>query len=113
MRSPVFAIALLGASALALPASAQTTPSAPEVAPQLPAPETTIPEQTFPCNPGSYQPSTGDDPQVPQDLAECEGVLPPPETGDGASVVDPPETGETPVIAPGDVPEQPAAPGDQ
>lgn len=86
---------------------AQAADPAPEVAPQQPAPETTIPEQVYPCNPGSYEPPAGLDEDRAEQLVDCEdGVLAPPATGDEEVEVTPPDTGTTPVIPPDDVPQQ-------
>jgi hypothetical protein len=43
-------------------------------------------------------------------LAPCNGVIAPPPAGDADITITPPAGGETPVIPPGQVPEQPANP---
>lgn len=43
-------------------------------------------------------------------LAPCNGVIAPPPTGDSDLTITPPPVGETPVIPPGQVPQQPANP---
>ncbi len=101
-------------AAAAMPAVAQTQAPAPGTA-AGPSPQTTIPEQVYPCNPGSYEPPAGaDNPQDKQeakDLADCEGVIEPPKTGDSESEVPPPAGGKTPVIPPDSVPRQPSDQG--
>jgi hypothetical protein len=43
-------------------------------------------------------------------LAPCNGVIEPPPVGDPDIAITPPPVGETPVIPPGQVPQQPANP---
>lgn len=52
------------------------------------------------------QPQTGDDRSLTETLDGCGGVLKPPPVGDGEIAEPPPDDGETPVIRPGEVPEQ-------
>ncbi|ESR26610.1 hypothetical protein [Lutibaculum baratangense] len=98
--------------ALALPlvglvSAAHAQATAPETSPAQPAPETTIPEQVFPCDPGGYEPPPGVDEERAAELAGCEDeVIEPPRTGDGDLTIDPPEQGTTPVIPPDEVPRQ-------
>jgi len=54
-------------------------------------------------------PPSGD--TLSEALAPCDGVLAPPPAGDPDIAITPPQVGETPVIAPEDVPVQPADPG--
>ena len=100
-------IAVVTFLAAAPHATGQTTTPAPEVAPDLPAPEETIPEQVFPCNPGSYEPPEDTSEDRAEALADCEEVIPAPPTGDEEMGLTPPDVGAaTPVIPPEDVPEQ-------
>lgn len=52
------------------------------------------------------QPQAGDDQSLTETLEGCGGVLEPPPVGDGEIAEPPPDEGETPVIRPGEVPEQ-------
>ena len=54
--------------------------------------------------------SDGEDLTLTERLAPCNGVLEPPATGDQEMTTPPPDEGETPIIRPGELPEQP--PGD-
>ena len=56
----------------------------------------------------SAQPGSND--SLTQTLNPCDGVLKPPATGDKGLTEPPPDAGETPVIRPGEVPQQPAKP---
>jgi hypothetical protein len=46
--------------------------------PPLPAPNETIPEQIYPCNPGGYQPEPGEIPDVRAAIDCGEVIVPPP-----------------------------------
>lgn len=52
-----------------------------------------------PTQPGSNESLT-------ETLNPCDGVLKPPATGDNGLAAPPPDAGETPVIRPGEVPQQ-------
>ncbi len=70
--------------------------------PSLPAPETTIPEQTYPCNPGGFEPAEGTrDPGLTY-AYDCEGVIDPPGNVDPDIKAAPPapDAGTMPVIPP-------------
>ena len=86
--------------ALSVPAPAQTVDPVPS--PELPAPNETIPEQIYPCNPGSYVPPPGDAPDLPPAI-DCGEVIVPPQGVDPEIAEPPPETGPgtMPVIPPG------------
>jgi len=97
------------AACLAAPiwAQAQDNDTYPPTVPQtqLPAPGETIPEQTYPCNPGSFKPAEGkDDPDLPY-AYDCDGVIDPPSGIDPAIKTTPPEpkAGTMPVIPPDDM----------
>ncbi|MEJ8573335.1 hypothetical protein [Microbaculum marinum] len=66
-------------------------------------PETRIPEQMYPCNPGAFEPSDEvGEPETPAIVDDCEDVIAPPPSGDGEIDVEPPEpnAGSMPVIKP-------------
>jgi hypothetical protein len=68
-------------------------------------------EQPAPADPCSAQPKAERDTQPDTDeltekLDRCNGVLKPPPNGDQEIEKPPPETGETPVIPPGELPDQ-------
>jgi hypothetical protein len=69
--------------------------------PPLPAPNETIPEQIYPCNPGNYEPEPGAVPDVPAAI-DCGEVIVPPPGLDAEITVPPPEpgAGTMPVIPP-------------
>jgi hypothetical protein len=52
--------------------------------------------------------SAGSNDELSEKLENCRGVLKPPPTGDQEIAEPPPDAGTTPVIPPGNVPEQPA-----
>lgn len=70
--------------------------------------------ESNPCrvDPDGEQPSPNGTDARPS-LEECNGVLVPPVVGDQEIVETPPDTGTTPVIPPGALPEQPAAPEEE
>lgn len=56
----------------------------------------------------SGQPTpSGSNDSLTETLNPCDGVLKPPATGDNGLAAPPPDAGETPVIRPGEVPQQP------
>jgi len=91
----------LGFLALATPVNAQDGSPDPLPNPQLPAPNETIPEQIYPCNPGGYQPEAGEVPDVPA-AVDCGEVIVPPPAVDAEMAEPPPEpgAGTMPVIPP-------------
>ena len=68
--------AALMVAASAAPVSGQDGKVAPLPDPQLPAPDETIPEQLYPCNPGGYEPEPGAVPDVPAAI-DCGEVIVP------------------------------------
>lgn len=94
---------------LIVPAYGQNTVPDTLPDPQLPAPEETIPEQIYPCNPGNYEPRPGAVPDVP-DAIDCGQVIVPPAGIDTGIDTPPPEpgAGTMPVIPPSAV--DPASP---
>lgn len=56
---------------------------------------------------GQQKPATNDN--LSQTLGDCGGVLKPPATGDHDMTTPAPAQGKTPVIKPGEVPQQPPA----
>ncbi len=70
--------------------------------PTLPAPEKTIPEQTYPCNPGGFEPAEGTRDPARTYAYDCEGVIDPPDNVDpGIRTAPPvPDAGTMPVIPP-------------
>jgi hypothetical protein len=52
-----------------------------------------------------------DDESLTEKLDPCNGVLKPPEVGDQEMTTPPPDEGETPIIRPGELPEQPPSDG--
>ena len=58
-------------------------------------------------NDGQEKPATGD--SLSQTLGDCGSVLKPPATGDHDMTTPAPDEGKTPVIKPGEVPQQPPA----
>lgn len=56
---------------------------------------------------GQQKPATGD--TLSETLGDCGGVLKPPATGDHDMTTPAPAQGKTPVIKPGEVPQQPPA----
>ncbi len=101
LRASLVAALFIGA----VPASAQTTSPAPAV-PDTPG--QAIPPSTDPCAP---RPADGTQTLSGQ-LADCGGVLTPPDTGSPGieAPVPAPDPGTTPVIPPSAVPDQPANP---
>lgn len=94
----------------AVPASAQTTDPAPP-APSVPdTGAQAIPPSTDPC---AAQPEAAAGQTLSGQLADCGGVLTPPDTGMPAiqAPVPDPDPGTTPVIPPGAVPIQPNGAG--
>lgn len=87
---------------LAAPVAAQTRPGDVIPDPQLPAPESTIPEQIYPCNPGDYDPSSAmEDPDVPAAVDCGEVIVPSPGIDPDIHAPAPePTPGTTPVIPP-------------
>lgn len=83
--------------ALTAPAMAQTT-------------EPVVPEDDNKCQvqpePGQGADGSPDTESLAEVLDECNGVLQPPPTGDGELTIPAPDAGETPVIRPGEIPEQ-------
>lgn len=62
--------------------------------------------QTGGAQTGEQKPPPGD---LTQKLDPCDGVLKPPPTGDAGMTAPPPDAGNTPIIKPGQVPQQPPA----
>ncbi|KQQ89572.1 hypothetical protein [Aureimonas sp. Leaf324] len=94
----------------AVPAGAQTT-SPPAPAPSVPdTGAQAIPPSTDPC---AAQPGAADGQTLSGQLADCGGVLTPPDTGMPSveAPVPAPDPGTTPVIPPGTVPDEPNATG--
>ena len=94
---------------LAAPAAlSQTNEPYPPVTPnpQLPAPEATIPEQTYPCNPGGFEPAEGLEDPAEKYAYDCTGVIKPPAGVDAGIKTAPPEpdAGTLKVIPPEKVP---------
>ncbi|RIY02867.1 hypothetical protein D3218_05515 [Aureimonas flava] len=89
------------------PAVAQTVPS-PAAPSDGGAPNQAIAPSTDPC---AARPADGSGTSLSGQLADCNGVLTPPDTGPtGIEVPVPaPDPGTTPVIPPGAVPDQPGA----
>ena len=103
--------------ALAVPATAQITPdpATPDEQPRsedcLLPPDDGVAEaepdgETVPAVPDdeSKPPETD---SLTEKLDPCNGVLQPPPTGDAEIAEPPPDTGVTPIIPPGELPEQP------
>lgn len=70
-----------------------------------PEPGTRIPEQTYPCNPGGFEPAEDvDDPETPY-AYDCTGVIHPPASHDSEMTVEPPDpnAGTLPIIEPDDI----------
>lgn len=97
--------------ATAVPALAQmpSTPPAPPAAGSPDTPAQAIPPSTDPC---AAQPDASDGQTLSGQLADCGGVLTPPDTGLSGiqAPVPAPDPGTTPVIPPDAVPPQPADP---
>jgi hypothetical protein len=96
-----FAAGAFGFLALATPVDAQNGSADSLPDPQLPAPNETIPEQIYPCNPGGYQPEPGAVPDVPAAIDCGEVIVPPP--GVDAEITEPPPepgAGTMPIIPP-------------
>jgi len=102
------AVGVVGFLALATPVHGQDGSADPLPNPQLPAPNQTIPEQIYPCNPGGYQPGAGAVPDVPAAIDCGEVIVPPP--GVDAEIAEPPPepgAGTMPVIPPAAINEPP------
>jgi hypothetical protein len=84
---------------------AQDDPQTPIPEPQLPAPTETIPEQIYPCNPGSYVPSPELGlPDVPP-AVDCGELIVPPAGLDPEIEMTPPDpsTGTLRIVPPSDL----------
>ena len=71
-----------------------------------PDPQVRIPEQTYPCNPGGFEPSDKlGEPSVPPSVDDCDGVIPPPPTQDTEMRIEPPDpdAGTLPIIEPDEI----------
>jgi|GEM_PF-2815136 len=83
------AVASLNGTAIAQTQGSEPYPPA-QPSPALPAPGKTIPEQTYPCNPGGFEPAEGlNDPAHDVDH-DCTGVIDPPGNVDPEIKVAPP-----------------------
>lgn len=70
-----------------------------------PDPGTRIPEQTYPCNPGGFEPSEDvEAPETPY-AYDCTGVIHPPPSADTGMTVEPPDpnAGTLPIIEPDEI----------
>jgi hypothetical protein len=92
--------------ACVLPAHGQAWDVDPLPNPPLPAPNETIPEQIYPCNPGNYRPDADAVPDVPAAI-DCGEVIVPPPGVDAEIATPPPEptAGTMPVIRPSEIEE--------
>ncbi len=99
----VCAVLLLGAA----PGFAQTSPAPPPAPSGTDTPGQAIPPSTDPC---AARPDGAEAQTLSGQLADCGGVLTPPETGTSGieAPVPAPDPGTTPVIPPDAVPDQPA-----
>jgi len=81
---------------------AQTGTGDPLPVPRLPAPDETIPEQVYPCNPGDYEPPDSDGSSLTEGAIDCGEVIVPPQGMDPEISAPAPEPypGTTPVIPP-------------
>ena len=109
-KTPITSLAVgaVGFLALAAPLQAQDGSTKPLPDPQLPAPNETIPEQIYPCNPGGYRPEPGAVPDVPAAIDCGEVIVPPP--GVDSEIASPPpqpDAGTMPIIPPSAVDEPP------
>lgn len=90
--------------------AATTTAQTEEALPDMPLAEKCRAEPRNPTQPPAGAPSGEDAIPAPDSLTDtlepCAGVLAPPETGDDDMTEPPPPEGRTPVIRPGDIPEE-------
>ncbi len=109
-RAPLIPTLLAGLLAAAAPATAQ------DAGGEAPSPEKCRADPQPPDGPSSGAQSGEARPDEPADapdtltgtLAPCDGVLAPPRVGDEIAEP-PPSEGRTPVIRPGEIPDQPDA----
>ncbi len=88
---------------LALPAAAQTNNQPTPASPCQAEPDQNSNSGNNPKQAAEQKPPAGD---LTQKLDPCDGVLKPPPTGDSGMTEPAPNQGNTPIIKPGEVPQQ-------